>query len=155
MVKVEHINPFIKATIESFSTMIGIEVKPAKIRLKDDANTTHDISGIIGLSGGARGAIALSFPRDCALDVVSKFIGEEITELNEDVTDAIGELSNIIAGYAKKDLTEFSIQISLPSVITGEGHKVSDAKDVKAMIIPFVYDKYTFDLGVALVSNDA
>ncbi len=155
MVKVEHINPFIKATIESFSTMIGIDIKPDKIRLKDNANTTHDISGIIGLSGGARGAIALSFPRDCALDVVSKFIGEEVTDINEDVTDAIGELSNIIAGYAKKDLTEFSIQISLPSVITGQGHKVSDAKDVKAMIIPFVYENYTFDLGVALVSNDA
>ncbi|MGL1935721.1 MAG: chemotaxis protein CheX [Fibrobacterales bacterium] len=153
-VKVEHINPFIKATIESFSTMIGVTLKPGKIQLKDTASTIHDISGIIGLSGGARGAIAISFPKACALDVVSKFIGEEINDINEDVTDAIGELANIIAGYAKKDLTEFSIQISLPSVITGEGHKVSDAKDVTAMVIPFTYDSFSFDLGVALVSND-
>jgi chemotaxis protein CheX len=153
MIKVEHINPFIKATIESFSTMIGITIKPSKIKLKDSANTTHDISGIIGLSGGAKGAIALSFPKDCALDVVSKFIGEEVPDINEDVTDAIGELANIIAGYAKKDLTEFNIQISLPSVITGQGHKVSDAKNVKAMVIPFSYENYSFDLGVAFVSE--
>jgi len=133
--------------------MIGVEVKPGKIRLKDNANTTHDISGIIGLSGGAKGAISLSFPKDCALDIVSKFVGESINEVNEDVTDAVGELSNIIAGYAKKDLAEFKIQISLPSVITGIGHQISDAKDVKAMIIPFSYENYNFDLGVALISD--
>lgn len=153
MVKVEHINPFIKATIESFKTMTQIAITPGKIQLKNDANTTHDISGIIGLSGGARGAIALSFPKDCALDIVSKFIGEPVTEINDDVTDAIGELANIIAGYAKKDLTDFKIQISLPSVITGQGHKVSDAKNIKAMTIPFSYDNYKFDLGVALISD--
>ncbi|MGL1935660.1 MAG: chemotaxis protein CheX [Fibrobacterales bacterium] len=153
MVKVEHINPFIKATIESFSTMIGIKIVPGKIILKDKAQTGHDISGIIGLSGGARGAISLSFPKAAALEIVSKFIGEEMTALDDDVTDAIGELANIIAGYAKKDLTQFNIQISLPSVITGEGHSVSDSKDVQSMIIPFTFDSHTFDLGVALKSE--
>ncbi len=153
MVKAEHINPFIKATIDSFKTMTKVSVSPGQIKLKDNANTTHDISGIIGLSGGARGAIALSFPKDCALDIVSKFIGEPVEDINEDVTDAIGELANIIAGYAKKDLVDFKIQISLPSVITGEGHKVSDAKNIKAMTIPFSYDNFHFDLGVALISE--
>ena len=152
MVKVQHINPFIKATIESFSTMIGLKVTPGKIKLKDNNNTAHDISGIIGLSGGAKGAIAISFPNNVAFDVVGRFVGETVTEMNDDVTDAIGELANIIAGYAKKDLTEFNINISLPSVVTGQGHKISDAKDVMSMLIPFTYDGGQFDLGVALKS---
>lgn len=151
-VKVEHINPFISATIESFKTMVGTAVVPGKIKLKDNKNLTHDISGIIGLSGGAKGAISLSFPVDVALEVVSNFIGEPITELNEDVTDAIGELANIIAGYAKKDLAEFNISISLPSVVTGKGHQISDAKDVLSMVIPFTWNDKSFDLGVALKS---
>lgn len=153
-VKVEHINPFIAATIESFKTMVGTAVVPGKIKLKDNNNLTHDISGIIGLSGGAKGAISLSFPVDVALEVVSNFIGEPVTELNEDVTDAIGELANIIAGYAKKDLAEFNISISLPSVVTGRGHQISDAKDVLSMIIPFTFNGLSFDLGVALKSKD-
>ena len=51
-VKVEHINPFISATIESFKTMVATELTPGKVKLKDNKDLTHDISGIIGLSGG-------------------------------------------------------------------------------------------------------
>lgn len=153
-VKVEHINPFISATIESFKTMVATDLTPGRVRLKDTKDLTHDISGIIGLSGGAKGAISLSFPTPVALELVTRFIGEDVTELNEDVTDAIGELANIIAGYAKKDLAEFHISISLPSVVTGRGHQISDVKDVLSMIIPFTYEGKSFDLGVALKSTD-
>ncbi|MGL1903553.1 MAG: chemotaxis protein CheX [Fibrobacterales bacterium] len=153
MVNVEHVNPFIKATIYTFETMIHTTIKPGKLHLKDNSHTTHDISGIIGLSGEARGAVSLSFPQECAFDVVSEFVGEPVTELDEHLTDAIGELANIIAGYAKKYLENLDVQISLPSVITGRKHTISDAKDVMAMVIPFEYKEFSFDLAVAMISK--
>lgn len=152
-VKVEHINPFIKATIETFKAMLAVDLKMGKPRLRGDTNTSHDISGIIGISGDAKGAIALSFPKNTALDTVGKFIGEAIPDINADVTDAIGELANIIAGAAKKDLKDFSVSISLPTVITGAGHSVCEAKDVISMLVPFTYEDLTFDLAVALKSK--
>lgn len=153
-VKVEHVNPFIKATIETFSKMLSLDVKIGKPRLKGDTNATHDVSGIIGISGDARGAIALSFPLTTALDSVSRFIGETMTEMNPDVHDAIGELANIIAGAAKRDLTDFKISISLPTVVSGAGHSIYEAKDVLSMLIPFTYENHSFDLAVALKSKD-
>jgi chemotaxis protein CheX len=140
--------------METFKSMLGVELKLGKVRLKNDTKVTHDISGIIGLSGDAKGAVALSFPEVVAFDAVSKFIGEEIKEMNADVTDATGELANIIAGAAKKDLTDFSIGISLPTVVTGRGHSVFEAKDVLSMLIPFTYESFTFDLAVALKSKE-
>jgi chemotaxis protein CheX len=151
-VNVQHINPFIRATMETWKSMLFCEAKPGKVQLKESSNIIHDISGIIGISGGAKGAVSLSFEKQTAFKVVSKFIGEEINEMNEDIVDAIGELANIIAGAAKKELSEFNISISLPTVITGKGHSVNEAKDVLSMIIPFTFDNSTFELGVALKS---
>jgi chemotaxis protein CheX len=153
-VKVEHVNPFIKATLETFSKMLSVQIQMGKPRLKGDTNATHDVSGIIGLSGDAKGAVALSFPLDTALDAVSRFIGEKVTEMNADVHDAIGELANIIAGAAKRDLTDFKISISLPTVVSGTGHQIYEARDVLSMLIPFSYEGKTFDLAVTLKSKD-
>lgn len=153
-VKVEHVNPFIKATIETFQKMLSIDIKIGKPRLKGDTNATHDVSGIIGLSGDAKGAVAVSFPMLTALDAVGRFIGEQVTEMNPDVHDAIGELANIIAGAAKRDLTDFKISISLPTVVSGTGHSIYEAKDVLSMLIPFTYENHAFDLAVALKSKD-
>ena len=65
-VNLGHINPFISATIESFKTMAMAELKPGKIRLKDNTHLTNDIIGIIGLSGEVKGAISLCFTLDVA-----------------------------------------------------------------------------------------
>jgi chemotaxis protein CheX len=136
-VKVEHINPFVSATVETFASMMKTKVVPGKIFLVKGSNLHHDISGIIGLSGGAKGTITLSFPRLTAVKTVSAFIGEKIVTMDDTVKDAIGELANIVAGAAKKDLTQFKISISLPTVIIGENHEVQGGKEVTPMAVPF------------------
>jgi chemotaxis protein CheX len=150
--KAEHVNPFISATITSFSTMVGVEVVPNKPFLKKGSGVNYDISGVIGLSGEAKGSVILSFPQDSVVKIVSSFLGETITEMNNDVTDAVGELANIIAGSAKKDLAAFKLNISLPTVIMGTEHRIFDPKDVMSMIVPFTFDGGNFDLGVNLKS---
>jgi chemotaxis protein CheX len=101
-IKVEQINPFIMATIETFKSMIKTEVKPGKVTLERHSGFQSDLSGIIGLSGGAKGSVSMTFPKITALKVVSAFIGERIVTVDEVVVDAIGELANIVAGAAKK-----------------------------------------------------
>jgi chemotaxis protein CheX len=136
-VKVEHINPFVSATIETFKSMIHTVITPGKIMLVSMSHLKYDISGIIGLSGGAKGTVSLSFPRVTALKTVSEFIGEKQLALDETVKDAVGELANIVAGAAKRDLTQYKISISLPSVIIGENHQVQGGKEVVPLVVPF------------------
>jgi len=151
--KVEHINPFIQATIHSFETMIGMVAKPEKPYLKKGSGISYDVSGVIGLSGEAKGSVVISFPEETALKVVSAFVGETIDKLNDDVTDAVGELANIVAGSAKKNLTDFKITISLPTVVLGAEHSIFEPKDVLSMIIPFKCEAGNFDVAVNLKSE--
>lgn len=151
--KAEHINPFLKSTIETFNTMLKKKANPGKIFLRQEPHNA-DISGVIGLSGDIRGAVVMAYPKATALSVVSAFLGENVTELNETVSDAIGELTNIITGYAKRDLSDLNLSISLPSVIRGQNHLVDMPKDAPVVCIPFTGECGDFIIEVSMVEKD-
>ncbi len=136
---VEYINPFVDATEELFATMLTIKLTRGKPYLKSDPSGSHYISGIIGMAGEASGSVVLSFPRKLALEVVSDFLGEKITEFNQSIKDGIGELTNIVAGGAKKRLAEnnYSFKISIPTVVIGENHQIARNKEVPCIVVPF------------------
>ena len=153
-IKVEHVNPFLKSTVETFQKMVGVSPKPGKIVLKGDSGKSYDISGMIGISGKVKGMISLSFPKDTAIKITNKFSGTNHVNIHADTVDAIGELANIVAGNAKKELTELRISISLAMVINGEKHEIRELRDVRTFVIPFETELGNFDLAVGLKSEE-
>lgn len=151
MIKAEHVNPFIKATMETFTSMVNVKVVPGKVRLKADSELSYDVSGIIGLSGGAKGSVALSFPRVSALAYVRAFTGEKVVSTSN-LVDAIGELANIIAGAAKRDLAQYKVSISLPTVVMGEKHAINGPADTVNMVVPFDSEAGKFELAICFKS---
>jgi chemotaxis protein CheX len=151
--KVEYVNPFLASTVNTFQTMMQVKVTPGDLVLKKQPFPTYDVSGIIGISGGAAGTISISFPRLTALKVVSKFIGQEIKIVGDEVTDAVGELANIITGSAKRDLSGLNISISLPSVIIGRSHKLSGPSDAQNLVVPFKSELGDFAVEISLKTN--
>ena len=106
---------------------------------EDIKNSFYFISGIIGLAGDTTGCIVISFPTNVALRVVSKFINEEIKQMNDDVKDAVGEMVNIIAGGSKQGLAKqgYHFKLSIPTVVTGNDHEISRPTDIPCIVIPF------------------
>ncbi|MBW8888305.1 MAG: chemotaxis protein CheX [Fibrobacteres bacterium] len=149
-IRAEHVNPFILSNLETFVKMVGIEAKPGKPILKQDARLDYDISGIIGLSGKVIGTVSLSFPEATALAVCNKFMSANLKVMNAEILDAVGELINIVAGNAKKGLTEFNIEISLPSVIVGKNHRIVEPKGSVGFVIPFASALGSFHMAVSL-----
>jgi chemotaxis protein CheX len=131
------INTFCTTTIDVFRTMFSIEAKPGTPRLKGEPYPTADITGIIGFSGEAQGSIALSFPSDTALKMVSTLVGAPMTGLDMEVADGIGELANIVAGNAKKEINGIGLSISLPQVVIGKNHVLSVQSTIPIVVIPF------------------
>jgi chemotaxis protein CheX len=121
--------------------------------VKDGFQPRYDISGIIGLSGKARGTIVLSLEREMSLKVTEVLLGEELdsTQITGDVIDAVGELANMIAGGAKAKLEQFEMSVSLPSVITGKGHCIEFPSRIKPICIPFTCVQGSLDVEVGLV----
>ncbi len=147
---VSYVNPFLKATNETFKTMIGIDVKMSAPIVKKTSEHHYDVSGVIGLSGEAQGTIALSFAKTTSLKVVSKMTGMDLKIVGADLTDGIGEIANIVAGYAKQYLTEFKISISLPNVVIGKSHELAAPSGVPTIVVPYECEFGQFAVEVAL-----
>jgi chemotaxis protein CheX len=135
--KAEYINPFLTSTISVFDTMLRCKLERGNPYLKNGTQPHHEVSGVIGLSGKAQGTVVLGLSREAALGAAEAMLLERPPEINGDVTDAVGELVNIIAGGAKAKLEHLNMSMSLPTVITGKSHCIEFPRKVTPICIPF------------------
>lgn len=149
--QVEYINPFLSAIVKTFDTMLKCQVTRGTPHLKDDGSPGGPISGVIGMSGMAAGTVVLNLSEPAALKAASAMLMTEVTEINDDVLDAVGELTNMIAGAAKTDLAQFELSISLPNVVTGENHEVRFPSNVTPLCVPYETDFGPVSLEVGFV----
>jgi len=118
------------------ATMLGgTQATFGKPGIKQVPEASYDISAIIGFSGEVVGSMVVSFRQDSATKLVEKFAGMPLQPGTPDFADAIGELANMFAGNAKKDLGA-NASISCPNVIVGAGHTIARLQDVPCVIIP-------------------
>jgi chemotaxis protein CheX len=146
---IRYINPFVGAVQNIFNTMINLPFKLGKPYLKKDRLPHHEISAIIGLSGSVSGCVVINLSQAIALELVSALTGETVTELNDDCTDAIGEIANMVAGNAKTDFPGKNNAISVPSVIIGK-HEVSYPTGLPIIVIPIELDKGQLAIEIAI-----
>lgn len=131
-----YITAFVESVQHVFSTMLQTEVTVDAPKIRDDSEPSFDVSAVISMSGDITGTVVLSFPTESAERLVSIFIGMEVDADNEDFSDAIGELINMIAGNAKVKFEGKSVTIGIPSVVIGKNHRVFPHKDVPIIDIP-------------------
>jgi chemotaxis protein CheX len=148
--KAKYINPFLAASVNLFREHLGMDVKAGAPFLRPDPQELEEVSALIGLAGETTGAVVLSFSRDTAVRVVTLFSGKTYTALSNEVLDGVGELVNIIAGNAKKDLLEFRIHISLPGVIVGHSYRIRWPEGIPVIGIPFESSLGPFTVNVSL-----
>jgi chemotaxis protein CheX len=127
--------PFVNSVRSVFSTMVGVTTTVGRPILKAQPCPSYDISSIIGFSGEMVGSVVVSFQKEAAVKLASAFAGVEIDPDSPDFADAIGELANMIAGSAKKDLGA-TASITVPSVIIGPNHTIARLSGVPCLVIP-------------------
>jgi len=155
MIDPNYIKPFVVAAKNLFETMINVPFSLGKPSLKTGSQVPpHEISSIIGLSGNVTGSVVISLSHEVAFLLASALIGEEVSELNDDCIDAIGEIANMIAGNAKTDFPSDNNAISTPSVVVGK-HKVNYPSGLPIITIPCITDKGDMFIEIALKANEA
>lgn len=150
---VRFINPFLEGTVSVIKTMAFLDPIPGKPFLKKDNLARGDISGIIGMTGKVKGSLALSFSEACILKVVSNMLGEEINSINGEIKDAVGEITNMVSGAARKKLEAigFVITAAIPTVVSGKDHSIVHVLGGPSIIIPFeIPDHGNFVVDVCL-----
>jgi len=153
--KAEFINPFLKATKNVLETMCQTKVQAHKPGLKKDNKSFGEVTGIIGMaSDSVTGCMVVSFSEECILQVVANMLYEEPKkEVDNEIVDAVGELTNMICGGAKSQLAKLNHKFDLatPTMITGKGVEIAYHTDSPTLIIPFdtEYGQFVIEANLA------
>ncbi|MEM8944793.1 MAG: chemotaxis protein CheX [Planctomycetota bacterium] len=148
--KAEHVNPFLTAVSNTFATMLQCQAQRGDMTLADSCTAKFPVSGVIGLSGKAAGTVVINLSEEVAIKSASAMLMMEMSEMNEDVIDAVGEIANMVAGQAKAELEEYELSVSLPNVITGANHEIRFPSNAKPIAVPFDTDFGPLQLVVGL-----
>ena len=130
----------INSTKEIFSTMIPIEIKTEASFYQNEAMISTDVMSLVSFTGEHSGIVAVFCSKEIALKITSSMLGMEITEFNQDTKDAIGEVTNMIAGSLKNRVSDTfgAMHLSVPIVIAGADLTISSSSGDSVKITPSV-----------------
>ena len=136
----------IDATTEVFSTMLMVDLEVGETVEGKDGDIPANITSMIGLGKDIRGMLAVHCPAVVAKDITGSFLGMEVTELNEDVKDAIGEIANMVAGNMKVAFGEDgkNIEIAIPTTIIGDSFRTSGMAGAHRVAVYFTMNNEVF-----------
>jgi chemotaxis protein CheX len=107
---------------------------------------------MVGLAGTYSGILSLHCPKPLALRITSSMLDVDVTEVDADVHDALGEIANMLGGHVKQVLSKggFDINLSIPTVIGGEMYSINSLQQNDTVIIPFQCAGDHFLVGLSL-----
>jgi chemotaxis protein CheX len=140
---------------EIFSTMVGMQISPGQLA-ETVAKFTDCVTAMIGFAGSYNGMISINTPQKFALAVASEMLGMEITECDDDVRDALGEIANMVGGSFKHHFVKdgHEVRLSTPSVMSGEEYFVNVGSALDTLTLLFPYREDLFLVSVYLESGD-
>lgn len=139
------------------STMCAFNPVPGNASIKEGKKTWGEVTGIIGLAGpNVMGNMMVSFNEKGLLHIVSKMLMEEYKEINQEVIDAVGEITNIITGGAKKEFSEMgiAIEMALPMVVSGRGVEINQLAASPIISVPFTFPEGEFVVEANLANRN-
>ncbi|MGN6132883.1 MAG: chemotaxis protein CheX [Aureliella sp.] len=146
------------STQATFATMCGIQVALDGAARHGCPVNYFDLSGVVGIVGAVRATVAISLPRHLAFHVVETLTGVCPERIDADVIDTVGELANIIAGATKRKLgdgklNDRELALEIPTVIIGQGHRVTFSANMNWYVLPFLSDHGLFQVEIGIDSR--
>lgn len=140
---------------EIFSSMVGVNVSSSKTT---DTQTKFkdNISALVGFAGCYNGMISLNAPKKLAMAFTSQMLGMEVTECDDDVSDAVGEIANMIGGSFKHHFVNdgHEVRLSTPSVISGEEYVMTVGTAPDTLTLMYESGEENFMISLYLESGD-
>lgn len=118
--------------------MAGVEPQPVGISALPARG--QDLAVVIGLVGRRNGTVTVNVSKRATLYLASQFTGSEFEGVDEEVFDAVGEITNIIAGRLKAELSTDAYQItniSCPSIVMGGDYRVHHFSGFSTVSVEF------------------
>lgn len=133
------VDHLVLATKEVIETMVTREHVTFAVPLEGEAlRPKSNVVGTVAFAGNASGLVAFYSTFDTAREITVSMIGSADAP-NSQVIDAIGEITNMIAGSLRTRLSRDGgvWAMSIPTVTTGSDFYTACVSDVRRVLCPF------------------
>jgi chemotaxis protein CheX len=152
---VRYINPFVDAVNSVFTTMLSLQPTRKSLKVSPNEADEPQITSIIGISGKVHGVVALRFPPATARSLAARMLGAEPDEAGGEITDAVAEMVNMVAGNAKARFDhDPPLELGLPTVVEGRGYRLKYPSGSFWLEVPFETESGLFSMEISYTTAD-
>lgn len=148
-------NMLFAATEEVFTSMLGVEIQKSTEPVAERVDRFDGVIALIGLTGPVVGNGALMCSAEAACAMSSLLLSTEVSNVDEQVLDALGEMTNMIVGGFKSLLETHTgrLQMGIPSVIYGKNIATRDSKANVSVTVGCAFPGGRLDLKIHLAAT--
>jgi len=143
------VDVLVGATTDVFETMIFRHLEAKETTWGHATRPKSQIVGTVGFAGSSTELVAFHLSIEAAREITRAMLGIEIDE--EGLPDAVGEVTNMIAGAFRTRMAAFqdAWAISVPTVTVGSDFYIKPISTGDRVIVGFTMDAH--DLFVELI----
>jgi chemotaxis protein CheX len=151
----------IRSTSDVFSTMLGTELPTGEVTVEGTvegamSEPNDGVVSFIGIAGNWAGTGSVSCSAAMACRICAAMLMTEAPSVNEDVLDAVAEITNMIIGSVKTDLeAELGpLGLSIPTVVFGRNFKTRSAAAADWIHVRFLWDAEPLRIKMCLAPSE-
>ncbi len=150
------VNLISDSTRHVFETMITLPLEQGEPYIdRNDHGPNAGVVSLIGLVGSWVGTGSFSCSPSMACRIASSFLMAEYPAVNEEVLDAVAEVTNMIIGNVKTGLEEQigPMGLSIPTVIFGRNFSTRSVGNSEWTVVPFFCASDRIEVQVCLAPH--
>jgi len=146
------------STREVFSTMLGMEIEAGESYCQQSVpGANAGVVSLIGLGGDWVGSGSFSCSPEFARHISSALLMTEFAYVDEEVLDAVAEVTNMIIGNVKNSLEKDlgPMGLSIPTVIFGRNFTTRSVGNSDWIVVPFHSGNEQMKVQICIAPNKA
>ncbi|OTA40447.1 MAG: hypothetical protein A6D92_17505 [Symbiobacterium thermophilum] len=154
--KVEFLNPFISAGLKVLASEAGLKsVVSDKPQMRKAIATLHAVNVVIGVMGSVQGIVVYGMELHVAKGIIRNMTGQDFPITDPMAESALGELANLITGYASGTLEQagWPSRISPPRIVRGTGVRLANTV-INMLTVPIITELGQITIYLALREVD-
>jgi chemotaxis protein CheX len=151
------VNSMSQATCQVFSTMLGMEVQVSETLMETGMpEATDGLVSFIGLAGAWAGTGSLTCSKALGCRICSQMLMTETESIDEEVLDAVAEITNMVIGSVKTDLEELigPLGLSIPTVVFGRNFTTKSGGSTDWIVVRFQCEDEVLSVKMCLTPSD-
>ena len=138
------------ATREVFELMLGCQLAVNSTA----EQPTPEVTAMVGLAGMLCGVLSVRCNGKAAALMTSKMLGVDLDKVGPEVSDALGEVCNMVAGNFKNKIAGLAegCMLSPPTVVTGSDYSLHSLAESPGLEISLLFERMPIVISLAIHS---